>query len=194
MLAACCDMFSPMNDIIGEGMGLWKPICKHPIVLALAIKKLIATSVFTPSPSELREAMAKVKSRIDVHAAWLGDFLSWVGKADRLLFEFDRPAWEAAYAGVHSNVAAAMAGWLNQGPGADESRVQALKAIWKEKRKAEQAMLAPPEAKRIAPSTSEVKPTRLRHKCAQSPRAETRRNSCAQAETNVTQNAGPIER
>ena len=76
MLAACCDMFSPMNDIIGEGMGLWKPICKHPVVLALAIKKLIATSVFTPSPSELREAMATVTHRIAVRAEWLGGFLS----------------------------------------------------------------------------------------------------------------------
>jgi hypothetical protein len=66
---------------------------------------------------------------------------------------FDRPAWEAAYAQVHGSVAAAMACWVNQGPGEDESRGQALKAIWKEKRKAEQAAtLAPPEGDASTPS------------------------------------------
>jgi hypothetical protein len=151
MLAACTDMFSPMNDVIGETTGLWKPVCKHPIILALAVKKLIATSLFMPSPNELREAIAEVKRTISVRASWLGEFLSWVGTADRLLFEFDRPAWEAAYAKVGSSVAQAMRNLVNDGPGEDappSPRWQALNAICKAKCKAEQAKLAPGPVKR----------------------------------------------
>jgi hypothetical protein len=157
MLAACCDMFDPVNDMIGEGMGLWKPICKHPVVLALAVKTLVATSVFTPSPSELREAMQKVKRRIDAHASWLGDFLSWMEKADRLLFEFYRPPWEVAYARVHSSEARAMLNPM-EGPGEDvpaSPRWQALEAIVKAKRKDEHVKLVPlaPKRDRRPPET-----------------------------------------
>jgi len=119
LMAACADIFHPMNDVVGETTGLWKPVCKHPIVLALAIKKLIATSVFTPSPSELREAMAEVKDHLSSRADWLCTFFDWMGKADKIVFEFDRPAWEAVCARHDSTVVLSLRDLQNDGPSED---------------------------------------------------------------------------
>jgi hypothetical protein len=140
MLAACADMFSPASNMISEMIGV-KPVSKHPVILALAIKKLLGASVFAPSPAELRAAMAEVKSAISLREAWLCQFLNWMQRADRLVFEFDRPAWEAAYAQLDGSVARAMLRGLIEGPGEDAApspRWQALNTI------AKQATLAPP--------------------------------------------------
>jgi hypothetical protein len=108
LLASCADLFNPTNDIIGTTTGLWKPISKHPLVLALAIKQLIATSVFKPSPSELRDAMKLALSKLDALGGYSGQWLELLTKADEIIFAFDRPAWDAAYAEVNSKIPLAM--------------------------------------------------------------------------------------
>ena len=96
LLSACADMFDPVSDIIGRSTGLWQPINKHPVVIALAIKRLIATSTFAPAPTELREAIRlatdKLGERVGRAQTWLHDLT----KAERIVFAFDREAWAGA--------------------------------------------------------------------------------------------------
>src|SRR5262249_48794094 len=140
LLAACADMFDPMNDMLGRTTGLWKPVCKHPVVLALAIKKLIATQVFTPSPSELRAAMGEARQRLDAAKRRLDNFLAWMKQADKIVFAFDRAAWEAAHARVDSRVPSAMVAHSNYGIEKDDAeRCEALEKLWDAKYEAEQA-------------------------------------------------------
>jgi len=148
LLAACADLFNPINDAVGEASGLWKPISKHPLVLALAIKRLIATSVFSPSPSELRDAMNLAKERLSALGSYAGQFLALINKADEIIFTFDRPAWDAAYADVRSGIPLEMQGMLfGEEPDADDDgnaiapspRWQALNDLWEAKHAAEEA-------------------------------------------------------
>jgi len=92
-LAACADMFDSAGDAIGQATRLWKPLPKHPVILALTIKRLIATSVFSPAPVELRQELRHVHERLEglVAAAqmWLDVFLV----SERIVFEFDRAEW-----------------------------------------------------------------------------------------------------
>jgi hypothetical protein len=155
LMAACADIFHPMNDVIGETTGLWKPVCKHPIVLALAIKKLIATQKWSPTPSELREAMKEVQGHIQTRADWLCTFVDWMGKAEKIVFEFDRPAWEAACARHDSGVVLSLRDLRNDGPSEDTDengnpefppspRWQALDDLAKAKLAAEEAAESTP--------------------------------------------------
>ena len=92
-LHMCADMFDPINDDIGMATGLWRPINKHPVILALAVKRLIATETFEPMPNELRNAIRlvaeKLHDRLRHAQAWLDD----LAQAERIIFEFDRKAW-----------------------------------------------------------------------------------------------------
>ncbi|MBR0746189.1 hypothetical protein JQ582_19850 [Bradyrhizobium japonicum] len=107
LLGTCVEMFHPVADVIGEATGLWTPISKHPVVLALAVRKLINTSVFT-SAAEFRQAMQDARNSI----LWLMQhterWLDLLRISDRVLFEFDRPAWDRAYASVGADVARVM--------------------------------------------------------------------------------------
>jgi hypothetical protein len=169
LLAACADMFDPLNDMLGKKTGLWKPVCKHPVVLALAIKKLIATSVFAPTPSELREAMETATQKLQAAKRQLGNFLAWMIQADKIVFAFDRAAWEAAYARLDSRGPLAMVAHSDYGnQEGDGERCAALEKIWEPKHEAEEAaelaaeereklaadergqLAAPPERKQIA--------------------------------------------
>jgi hypothetical protein len=95
LLASFADLFNPANDIIGRG--LWKPVSKNPAVLAMAIKYLTRTSKFMPTPKELIDAMDVVKSRILLCIHKLSEWVKLMDRADRILFELDRPAWDAAH-------------------------------------------------------------------------------------------------
>jgi hypothetical protein len=175
LLAACADMFDPMNDFVGENLRLWKPICKHPVVLALAIKKLLATQKFSPSPSELREAIIDVQTRIGVRASWIENWLVWVDRADEIAFTFDRAAWDAAYAGAGSEIVLAVRERLGLVEGPDQDYDDdgkplppsphwlALDDLYKAKLAAEEAAEAEAESKqRIA--ACEMKPTKRTRK------------------------------
>jgi hypothetical protein len=124
LLVACADMFSATNEAIGHATGLWKPISRHPLVLALAIKKLIATAVFT-SCAELREAMNEVRGTLEMRKWAMEYIVDLIERADEIVFVGDRAAWDAAYADVGSDVVKAMLGWveMQESPYTDDDDV-----------------------------------------------------------------------
>jgi hypothetical protein len=122
LLLASADMFSTLDESIGGLTGLWKPIDRHPLILAIAIKQLIATAVFT-SAAELREAMAKVRKTLETHA-WAMKYLGGIiERADRIVFAGDRAAWRAAYADIDAEVVALMQGVDDEGGDDDDGNV-----------------------------------------------------------------------
>ena len=107
LLGATVDMLSPRDASVSMLMGVWEPINAHPFVLAVAIKKLIATAKFT-SASELRDAMKEVCRTIG-NSAWAMEYIgNMIWRADAIVFAGDRAAWNANYAKVDSRVARAM--------------------------------------------------------------------------------------
>jgi hypothetical protein len=108
LLDAGCDLFDPVTLAISESTGLWKPVSNHPIVVALAIKRLLAKSVFAPTPSELRDAIKLAAERINTKAAYVGQFVALADQADAMLFAFDRPAWQMAHAAASQEASLAM--------------------------------------------------------------------------------------
>jgi hypothetical protein len=96
LLGAAVDMFDPVNDVCGSVTGI-APVSAHPLILALAIKRLIATAKFT-SVAELREAMGYVENSLNVKRWHLEYMLENIELADAIVFERDRPTWEANHA------------------------------------------------------------------------------------------------
>jgi hypothetical protein len=138
-LAACVGMFDPISDSVGENIGLWKSLPKHPAILALAVKKLIMLQKFDPMPCELREAMCEVYGRIKRRAGDLAEFLSLLNRADRILFAFDRAAWAEHYANV--DAAAMLAMTARTGLTLDDDdRSFALDQMWQAKHEAEETL------------------------------------------------------
>jgi hypothetical protein len=107
LIANCVAMFDPRSDIIGEATGLWTPVSSHPVILALAVKKLLYNSVFT-SAAELRTAMREARNSI----LWLSQdterWLALLQASDRVLFEHDRAAWDLTYQNVGADVVSVM--------------------------------------------------------------------------------------
>jgi hypothetical protein len=106
-ILACADLFNPDDEVLGKATGLWKPVPKHPLILALAIKTRIAKSPFV-SPSELRDEMMNVQEKLMSLDRGLDHWLEWMRTTDRHLFAHDRVAWEAAYTNVDSSTVLAM--------------------------------------------------------------------------------------
>jgi hypothetical protein len=162
LLAATADLFNPLNDAIGRSTGLWKPVSKHPIVLALAVKHLIATSVFSPSPSELRAAMRLVVDKLSTLAGSAQQFVELVEHADAIAFEFDRGSWDAMHlcAAVSSDDVAAVEEASDERPGSP--RRDALGMHANKKFDAEQAQFPAPEepAREAACAVAPAKRTR----------------------------------
>jgi hypothetical protein len=129
LLDVSADLFNPVNDAVGLGSGLWAPVSKHPVVLALAIKRLVATSVFTPSPAELRSAMKRARDSLGMLARYAESFAELIGHADEMVFAVDRPAWDSAYTSVSANVITAMRDSIDD----DDARVAALDQLAKAK-------------------------------------------------------------
>jgi hypothetical protein len=161
LLLACADIFDPMGEAIGEITGFWDSVPNHPLVLALAIKRLLATQKFAPAPSEVRAAMADIGASLRMRTAfWLEPWLQAVAERDRLLFEQDRATWQQIYARVDSSVPAAMrdTGCIGESPDdydddpalppPSTARWLALDALVEAKRAAEAAAAAP-----LAPET-----------------------------------------
>jgi hypothetical protein len=121
LLFAATEMFSPMDATIGSVTGLWKPISRHPLILALAVKKLINTAKFT-SCAELREAMEEVHQKLR-HQEWAMESIKeQIEEADEIMFERDREAWAAAYRNADPAVAIEMREHLlfDEGPGEED--------------------------------------------------------------------------
>jgi hypothetical protein len=178
-LLACVDIFSPASNALGPALGLWKAAPKHPAILAIAIKQLMAEKTFEPAEAELREALDKLKQQLSVRKGWLWRWQEKLDEIDARVFKDDRPAWDAVYANVSSSVLAEMAEratMAGEGPSEDRDengkpeepgspRWSALKALYDAKsdaeEAAEQAKLAPPpERKRIAAARKRSKAKR----------------------------------
>jgi hypothetical protein len=127
-LAACINMFTPTSNALAEVMGLWKPVPRHPLVLALAIQALMAKRLHEPEECELREELATVKQRLDKRGSRVGEWQQTLGYADETVFAFDRPAWDAAYATADSAVVLAMLDDIAPSP-----RCAVLKALHEQK-------------------------------------------------------------
>ena len=106
LLNAAADMFNPVNDVLGWITGV-EQINRHPLVLASAIKKLIATAKFT-SCAELCEAMAGVVKSISGSVCALDFMIERIHTADAMLFEEDRATWDETHARVDVAVERAM--------------------------------------------------------------------------------------
>jgi hypothetical protein len=121
LLFAATEMFSPTDATIGSVTGLWKPINRHPLILALAVKKLINTAKFT-SCAELREAMEEVHRKLG-HQKWAMDSISeQIEEADEIMFEREREAWAAAYRNADHAVAFEMRECLwTEAPGEEDT-------------------------------------------------------------------------
>ena len=150
LLASCVDMLSPMHNVIGEITGLWEAVPRHPLFVALGIKRLLASSVFAPSPSELLEAIKLAHEKIGRLVWYLECAREFLNEADEIVFLFDRPAWDAAYEKVDSNVVWAVLGELlgeepAEGEEEDEldypgsPRWLVLNEMWERKQAAEAA-------------------------------------------------------
>jgi hypothetical protein len=117
LLEACIDMFGDA-DQIGAATGLWTPVSTHPVILALAVRQLINTAVFT-SVAELRTAMLEERRSI-VHLYNATDrWLDLLRNSDRCVFEHDRDEWMRAYQGVGADVVAEMQN-ADEAPGIDD--------------------------------------------------------------------------
>ena len=132
-LAACIDMFTPASNALAEAMGLWKPVPRHPLVLALAIKALMAKRLHEPEECELREELATVRQRLDKRCARVGEWQQTLAYADETVFAFDRAAWDAAYATADSAVVLAMLTAIDDDGNPATPRYAALKALYEQK-------------------------------------------------------------
>ena len=139
-LAACADMFTPVSNIVGVATGLWKPVSTHPVVLALAIKRLFARKVFEPSECELREAMQEAWGRLLTLADRSEEWIKAVARADEIIFELDRPAWQMDYANVGSSVPLMMQDELGEDDAPTQTpRWRALNELWEARYAIEEA-------------------------------------------------------
>jgi hypothetical protein len=127
-LMVCADMLSPTDAAVGAATGLWEPVSPHPLILALAVKHLTATKIFTPAPAELRAAMKLVERRLTALRLEVSHWLRTLQVADAGLFLRDRAAWDAAYADVPSSVPLYMIDHDNE-----DARHLALNAMWEAK-------------------------------------------------------------
>jgi hypothetical protein len=151
-LAACADIFSPASNALGSALRLWKPVPRHPVVLAIAVKQLMASKTFEPAEAELREALGKVHQRLQNLQSWTDRWLEKLDYADNTVFTFDRPAWEAAYADLDNKIAVAMRDCVGDEDD-DTARWQALEDLIQGKRALEQP-------RRAACATKPAKRTR----------------------------------
>ena len=111
LLDACVSMLAPDADNIGEATGMWLPISKSPLIVALAIKRLINSAIFTPAPAEfrreMREANCTIKNLVEYAERWL----ELLKASDRITFEHDRISWDSRLSEYRSRRRASDAGF-----------------------------------------------------------------------------------
>ncbi len=95
VLAAMLDMLS--SDQIGIGSGLWQPMYLSSASLALACRKLMVTSKFTPKPAELHDACVEAHRKLHGAHSVLEEFTDYVRRCDAVLLEFDHAEWQRPY-------------------------------------------------------------------------------------------------
>jgi hypothetical protein len=123
------------------------------VILALAIKQLMAAKLFEPVESELREALAKVQQKLVGRHKMLSHWCAKVERADALVYAFDRPTWDAAYANLPSDVPLAMLAIVDD---EQSARWRVLDQIWDKKYMAEEA--AAREVAKLREAACDAKP------------------------------------
>jgi hypothetical protein len=108
LLTACTEMFNE-DAALAAVLGV-KLLPRHPAILPLAIRKIISTAIFPPSPSEVRAAMHQVRDKILLLRSEVTPVLALARAAERIAFQQDRAAWAAPYAS--GAVPSAVAGYL----------------------------------------------------------------------------------
>jgi hypothetical protein len=150
---SCADLFNPVSDVIGKATGLWKPANKHPAVLAIAVRTMIAAGVFAPVPKELLAEMKRVESRLWLLLDATRRWLDLIDKVDAITFAADPAWWHAAYANVSSDV---VLGMLRDEPDEPAPRWAALNRLWEAKDDAAEELpqLADESSNKIAACTA----------------------------------------
>jgi hypothetical protein len=75
----------------------WLPLNVTPISLALACRKLSATSKFVPKPVELAKACRDAGARLRSAETFCDELMDYVRRCDALLLEFAPEQWRAPY-------------------------------------------------------------------------------------------------
>ena len=119
VLESCAAMFAPGVDIIGTATGLWKPISRHPVIVALALLKLKNEKVFA-SQAELRAAMQESEASIKSLVSSADEWMKLLADSDRIVFAHDRAGWNAAYANARSETISAMLVYVEMDEDASE--------------------------------------------------------------------------
>jgi hypothetical protein len=96
LLQASAEMFSESDAALTKVINV-EPLPRHPVVLALGVKKLIATKVFAPAPTEVRKAMIEVRDRIRLLQFDLPALLKMARQAEQIIFRKVRDEWALPY-------------------------------------------------------------------------------------------------
>ena len=96
LLGGMVDMLE--GDEIAIASGLWKPLHVSPVGLALACRKLIATSPpYPPKPPELYEACREAENSLGLAQQAADKVVDFVRRCDAVLLEFAHDEWERPY-------------------------------------------------------------------------------------------------
>ena len=104
---------------------MWEPISAHPLILALAVKYLLASQVFQPAPAELRKAMLLVERRLTSLRAHTESWLRTLHETDKRLFADNPGAWCDGYCDLDARALLIMSDL-----DAADPRLIALEAMW----------------------------------------------------------------
>jgi hypothetical protein len=85
------------GDATARATGLWQPLNATPTSLAIACRKLIATSKFVPKPAELAEACREAKKEVNAAHYYCDELTDFIQRNDALLLEFDPEQWREPY-------------------------------------------------------------------------------------------------
>jgi hypothetical protein len=135
MLANCANLFSPQSDVVAKTTRLWRPVNRHPAVLALAIERLFHLTTFMPAPRELLASMETVQQTLAGLLRNVERWLELINRADEIMFAVDPRRWKANYEELGSAVVTAM---LCK-PDESTPRYDALDRMWENKREHEEA-------------------------------------------------------
>jgi hypothetical protein len=85
------------GDAVARATGLWQPLNLTPAILAIACRKLIATSKFVPKPTELADACREAGREVARAECFCDELVDSVRRSDALLLEFAPDQWRAPY-------------------------------------------------------------------------------------------------
>jgi hypothetical protein len=85
------------GDAVARATGLWQPLNVTPTILAIACRKLIATSKYVPKPVELAEACREAGGEVARAERYCEELADHVRRCDAMLLEFAPAQWREPY-------------------------------------------------------------------------------------------------